>query len=222
VSGPRTLVLVRHGVTDWNREGRFQGHLDPPLSSAGREEGALVAARLADDPALRPTVLLSSTLARASQTADAIARACGVEVTADRRLMELGQGEWEGRTHAQLAVDDAERYRQWRAGERIPPGAEPVEAALRRVAAAVDELPRLGDGPACIVSHGGTLRLLAQTVLELDPERAWALDVDNASLSVCTRLDGGGWRVVRWNDTRHLLGRQPTHVDEAEGQPLAL
>ena len=63
------LVFVRHGVTDWNSEGRWQGRLDPPLSERGRREARMVADRLAADPDLRPARILSSTLARASETA---------------------------------------------------------------------------------------------------------------------------------------------------------
>jgi broad specificity phosphatase PhoE len=225
VTGQR-LVLVRHGVTEWNREGRFQGHLDPPLSASGRLEARLVADRLASDAAMRPTKIVTSTLGRARQTAEIIGRATGAPVTLDRRLIEVGQGEWEGRTHAELAVDDAERYTAWRSSleERQPPGGEPVEAVLERVEGLLDDI--IGtppEGPICLVSHGGTLRLLARRLLTLAAARAWGLDLDNASLSVCSAAGPTGrWRLERWNDTLHLLGRVATHVDEVEGQPLAL
>jgi broad specificity phosphatase PhoE len=222
------LLLVRHGVTDWNREGRFQGHLDPALADDGRAEADLLAARVASSELLRPQRVVSSPLARAVQTAEAIARALeprAPEVSGDPRWMEIGQGEWEGRTHRELAETDGQRYAAWRAraGERQPPGAEPIDDALRRVAAALDALLSTGPWPLTVVSHGGTLRLAARHLLDLEPLRAWALDVDNASLSVLVRDDDGGrWRVERWNDTGHLLGRASLHVDEAEGEPLAL
>ena len=88
------LVLVRHGITDWNHEGRFQGHLDPPLGEDGRREAALVAERLATDPALRPGRVISSTLGRGLETAGPIAASAGVEVVGDARLIEIGQGRW--------------------------------------------------------------------------------------------------------------------------------
>lgn len=216
------LVVVRHGVTDWNREGRFQGHLDPPLSDLGRREAALVAARIAADDLLRPVRIVSSPLARAAETAVAIGTAAGVPVEPDDRLMEIGQGEWEGRTHAELAVADARRYRAWReaAGVRQPPGGESIDSATARVRAVLDGLPSSG-GAICLVSHGGTMRILARLLFELADDRSWALDVDNASIGVATLVDGR-WRLDRWNDTRHLLGRELTHVDESEGRPLAL
>lgn len=219
----RRLVVVRHGVTDWNRQGRFQGHLDPPLSDAGRHEARLVGERIAADPRLCPSRIISSSLGRATETASAIADAVGVPLQPDRRLIEIGQGEWEGRTHAELEVSDADRYRAWRdaSGIRQPPGGEPIASATQRVRELLDELRAAEPGTTCLVSHGGTLRILARIVLDLADDRSWALDVDNASVGAFTEA-GGTWRLDRWNDTRHLLGVEPTHVDESEGRPLAL
>jgi probable phosphoglycerate mutase len=219
VSGLR-LVLVRHGITDWNREGRFQGHLDPPLSDAGRREAALVAARVAADPALRPARIVSSSLTRARETADAIGAACGVPVVPDARLIEIGQGEWEGRTHDEIARTDAARYEVWRTTDGLPPGGETIESALARLEDALAALDG-AQGTVALVTHGGTIRVLARLLLDLSPTRSWALDVDNASVSTIDREEGR-WRLARWNDTRHLLGIEPTHVQETEGRPLAL
>jgi broad specificity phosphatase PhoE len=225
----RRLLLVRHGVTTWNREGRFQGHLDPPLDTAGELEAQLLADRLvAEEP--DPIRIVTSPLQRAAATAAALAAALErggrrPKLTSDPRLMEIGQGEWEGRTHAELAVSDPVRYAAWRSGRGStePPGAEAIQMAMERVVAAVNELSRDEGGPVCLVSHGGILRLAGGHLLGLALRRAWALDVDNASLSRLTRVsDSEGWRIDAWNDTGHLLGRTPLHEDEAEGQPLAL
>ena len=220
----RRILLVRHGVTDWNREGRFQGHLDPPLANDGRLEAELLGARLRGDELLRPVRIVSSTLARARETAESIGAKVGVTVEPDARLIEIGQGEWEGRTHADLAVSDADRYAAWRrdAGIRQPPGGESIESATQRV---MDLLAALEDGagpwPVCVVSHGGTLRIMARVLMATSTTAPWSMDIDNASLSVCSALDDR-WRLDRWNDTLHLLGTTVTHVDEMEGRPLAL
>ncbi len=226
----RRLILVRHGITDWNREGRFQGHADPPLSEEGRSEATLLGQRLAADERYRPPRIIASSLARALETAQligAVLAAAGSPATVepDPRLMEVGQGAWEGRTHAELAVDDAERYAAWRThgGDDQPPGAEPIEAVLARARATLDGALPLPDAwPLCLVSHGGTLRLLARDLLGLSPRRAWALDLDNGSLSVLAAESEDGWALERWNDCRHLLGRVGTHGEESEGEPLAL
>ena len=219
----RRILLVRHGVTEWNREGRWQGQLDPPLSDSGRREAIRVARRVSGDPQLRPARIVSSTLARALETAHVIGTEIGVPVEGDPRLMEIGAGEWEGRTHAELETDDADRYLAWRATGGIgqPPGGEPTEAATRRVVELLGEMEAADGGTTMLVSHGGTLRIVARVLFDLGGERTRALDVDNASISVAARI-GGGWRLERWNDTLHLLGFEPTHVDELEGRPRAL
>jgi broad specificity phosphatase PhoE len=226
----QALILIRHGVTAWNREGRFQGHLDPPLEAEGRKQARLLAKRLAGHPEERPIRIVSSPLARAAHTASVIAAALGAgqeapNVAVDPRLMEIGQGDWEGRSHAQLAVEDAERYAAWlnSDGGRAPPAGEPSAAASKRVRAVLDDLLAADGWPLCIVSHGGTLRLAARQLLGLRPRVARTLDLDNASVSILIRsADEPSWRVKRWNDQSHLLGRSPLHVDEADGQPLAL
>jgi len=87
----------------------------------------------------------------------------------------------------------------------------------------VDDLASEAAPAVLVVSHGGILRLFARLLIAIDGRRAWAMDVDNASLSVLSRLrEADGWRIERWNDTGHLLGRTTQHVDEADGAPLAL
>jgi probable phosphoglycerate mutase len=220
------LVVVRHGVTDWNREGRWQGRLDPRLSDDGHREAQLVAARIVADDDLRPARIVSSTLSRASETAEAIGQGIGLPVEPDPRLMEIGAGEWEGHTHDELEEIDAERYRAWRSAETDvrPPGGEPLDDAIARIRELLAELGRgPGPWPIVLVSHGGIIRILANVLFELPGAWMWSLDVDNSSVSVASRDDpAGAWRLDRWNDTQHLLGVEPTHVDEAEGRPLAL
>jgi broad specificity phosphatase PhoE len=226
------LLLVRHGVTTWNREGRFQGHLDSPLDPAGELEAGALAERLVGEFG-REIALASSPLQRAVATAEIIRQALTadgrpVRMTLEPGLMELGQGEWEGRTHAELAETDAERYRVWAAtgGWHEPPGGEPAPAAATRAVAAVERLVTAADedGAAealCCVSHGGILRLIAGRLTGTPDDRAWGLDVDNASLSVLDRTPSG-WRIATWNDTSHLAPEMPAQDRRAEGSPRAL
>ena len=223
------LLLVRHGVTTWNREGRFQGHLDPPLDPIGIEQAGLLGARLATEEH-GPLRIVTSPLTRASATAELLAAALRrtrrkLDVETHAGLMEIGQGDWSGRTHTEIARDDAERYAAWRAGggQVTPPGGETLEAATDRIVAGLDELIADGDTTLCLVSHGGILRLAAGHLLGLPALAAWALDVDNASLSRLTRpAPQAQWRIEAWNDTAHLLGHARLHEDDGEGAPLAL
>ncbi|MGH2402450.1 MAG: histidine phosphatase family protein, partial [Candidatus Limnocylindria bacterium] len=169
--------------------------------------------------------ILSSTLGRAAETAEAIGVALGLAVEPEPRLMEIGAGEWEGRTHAELEATDAERYRAWRsqASDIRPPGGEALDDAVGRVRQLLAEVARgPGPWPTMLVSHGGILRALANLLFDLPGRWMWNLDVDNASVSTATRVGTGRWRLDRWNDTLHLFGVERTHVDEAEGRPLAL
>ena len=222
------LLLVRHGVTAWNREGRFQGHLDPSLDPIGVEQARLLGARLASEE-VGPFRIVTSPLTRAAATADLLAAALGgagiaVDRAAHDGLMEIGQGDWSGRTHAEIARDEPERYAAWRTGggQVTPPGGEALDEAERRIVAALDDLLRDDGATLCLVSHGGILRLAAGHLLDLAPVAAWALDVDNASLSRLTRPGGDPWRIEAWNDTAHLLGHTAVHEDEVDGAPLAL
>jgi glucosyl-3-phosphoglycerate phosphatase len=223
VSG-RRLVLVRHGITDWNREGRWQGQLDPPLSDTGRQEAGLVAERIARDDLLRPARIVASSLARARETAEVIGEVVGIRAEPEVRLMEIGAGEWEGRTHDELEATDGERYRTWRSSPEStrPPGGEPIDEATARVRTLLGELDAAVAWPILLVSHGGTLRIMARLLFGLGDDRGPDLDVDNASISAATRDGAAPWRLERWNDVLHLLGRTDVHVDEAEGRPLAL
>ena len=229
----RRLLLVRHGVTTWNREGRFQGHLDSPLDPLGEEEARALAGRIVREYS-GPLLVTSSPLERARATARILADALEgdgrpVEVQLEPGLMEIGQGAWEGLTHAELARDDAARYAAWAesGGLQQPPGAEAVPDAASRAEGAVRRL--LADQEAapgealCLVSHGGILRLLAGRLVGLPDTEAWQLDVDNASLSVLERVERDGpWRIKRWNDTAHLAEGRAADDRQREGEPPAL
>jgi probable phosphoglycerate mutase len=144
-----TILLARHGETDWNREGRFQGHADPPLNGLGRRQAGELATRLAATPF---DAVYSSDLARARETAEILAASHGVPVVVDPGLREVDVGSWSGLTRAEIA----ERF----------PGAdhhdgETREQHLARVLAAVERIARDHPGERIlIVSHGGSLRAL--------------------------------------------------------------
>src|SRR5205807_6477394 len=107
-----TLLLVRHGETDWNRDGRWQGHSDTRLNERGREQARELAGQIDG-----VDVIYSSDLARARETAEILAAELGIEVHVDQRLRERGFGAWEGLTSTEIEDRDAESHRRWRAGE---------------------------------------------------------------------------------------------------------
>jgi broad specificity phosphatase PhoE len=151
-----TLLLARHGETDWNREGRWQGWADPPLNATGRAQ----AHRLADElRAIAFDAVYSSDLRRAHETAAILAAPHGVPVVADVGLREIDIGSWSGLTRAEIA-------------ERFPDGRRPDgethEQHGARVREAVVRIARdhLGDR-ILLVAHGGTIRAIHDVISDV-------------------------------------------------------
>jgi probable phosphoglycerate mutase len=150
------LLLVRHGETDWNRDRRFQGHADPPLNENGRAQARELAGRLAGEAI---AAVHASPLRRAWETAEIVAGANGLELTADEGLREVDLGSWSGLTRADVEARFPEGYRRWLAyghgwddGESYAELGDRVTRALVRIAAHHDGRPVL------IVTHGGPIR----------------------------------------------------------------
>jgi broad specificity phosphatase PhoE len=150
------LVLVRHGETDWNVTGRFQGQADPPLNANGREQARALAEQLALS---RIDAIYSSDLQRAYDTARIVADRVGLTVIIDPRLREVSQGAWEGVVLADILA----RYpREWAMREQDPlhsrpPGGESVAEVAQRASAAADAIAIAHpNGRVVVVTHGLT------------------------------------------------------------------
>ena len=147
------LLLVRHGETDWNRECRFQGHADPPLNEAGREQARELADRLSGEDI---AAVYTSDLLRARETAEILAAALDAEVVALRELRDLVEHVGDHDHAAQRHPEGAERWHRdghgWDAGETYDQLGERIVAALREIASS-----HAGQR-VLIVGHGGTVR----------------------------------------------------------------
>jgi glucosyl-3-phosphoglycerate phosphatase len=191
------LLIWRHGRTEWNAAGRFQGQLDPPLDDEGRRQAALVAPLLAAGlPA--GTVVVSSDLTRAVETAGALTELLGVELRTDARLREHGLGCWEGLTRDEVAERYPEQFADWRAGRPVQGrGGEEAAHVAERALAALADLP---EAPAAVVvTHGGTAGRLMEALLGLDASHRRVLGpLGNCSWSELV-LQSGHWRLVRHN-----------------------
>ncbi len=199
------LLLVRHGETAWNAEGRFMGQLDIPLDETGRGQVLTVAMRLRDE---RPAAIYSSDLARARDTALAIQSALTshADLKTDPRLREMGFGDWEGLTYAEVRERDPQALAHWETdslhvsppnGETLLTFAERVEDAYYHICAVHREQTVI------IIAHGGSLQLLVARALGLPPEKFWQLHLSNASLSDL-RVHDTGVILHLFNDTSHL------------------
>jgi broad specificity phosphatase PhoE len=153
---PTTIVLVRHGETDWNRENRFQGHADVPLNDAGRAQARLLAHELEGESFV---AAYSSPLARALETATIVAEPHGLEVHASPALMEVDVGSWSGldRDHVQARFPEGyarwiEHGHGWDDGESYEELGDRVVEGLCEIAASHPHETVLA------VTHGGPIR----------------------------------------------------------------
>jgi broad specificity phosphatase PhoE len=199
VSQARRVVLLRHGRTEWNATGRFQGQLDSPLDLIGRAQAAAAAVAVAP---MQFDALVSSDLARALDTAEAVSAESGVAVDLDPRLREIDLGEWQGLTRAEAREQFPEEYARWQAGEdaRRGGGETYAEVGARSVACVYDWLDRLGPGSLMVaVTHGGTARATIGTLLEMAPDSWWRLaPLSNCRWSLLADM-GRGWRLEEHN-----------------------
>ncbi len=200
---PRRLVLVRHGQTAWNLEGRAQGHLDVSLDETGRAQAAAAAPYLA---ALAPAALWSSDLARARETASYVEAATGLTAATDRRLREFDVGERAGLTVAEFAEKFPEEYAVWSAGHITGgvPGAESVADVTARMVPALREiLGAVGPGEtAMVVAHGACIKVSLLSLMGLDEIADEVIRVmDNCGWATLTERADGRLRLTAYNET---------------------
>jgi probable phosphoglycerate mutase len=193
------LLLWRHGRTEWNATGRFQGQMDPPLDAEGRAQAARVAPLLVGSGLDRAdTVVVSSDLSRAEETARVLTDLLGVPLRLDPRLREHGLGSWEGLTRDEVASRFPDQYADWVAGHPVRGrGGEDSAEVTARALDALADLPAAGI--AVVVTHGGTAGRLLEALLGLGPQhRRLFAPLGNCAWSELTRR-GGRWRLVRHN-----------------------
>ena len=197
------LLLLRHGETAWNRERRYQGWTDTPLSAEGLVQ-AEAAPRELKEHAF--AAVFASPLRRACDTAAAIAAPHGLDVETDPTFKELGFGQWEGLTLDEARARDTALYDGWAKTPHLvsPPGGESLVQARERVLAGLERL-RAGhpDAVVCLVAHGIPVRILILEALVLGLERIWSLHSAPTGISELEFRDD--WTALhRMNTLVHL------------------
>lgn len=173
------LVLIRHGETDWNVEGRYQGQADPPLN----EKGLVQARQLTEQlQGAQIGVLYTSPLLRAKQTADIVARHLEIPLHVEPRLMEIHQGDWQTRLRAEIESRYPDLFRRWETEpwEVTPPEGEHLSQVQNRVHAAVEEI--LARHPAekvGLVAHRIPIALIKVRYQAMSPEIVRTLHLPN-------------------------------------------
>jgi probable phosphoglycerate mutase len=194
------IAFVRHGQTAVNREGRLQGRIDAPLSELGTRQADELGAALASAAVTR---VVSSPLQRAQSTAAAIARAHGLTVDVDERLIELDYGEWDGSTFRDIP---SVVWASWQQDVTFaPPGGEALTDVTARVADfCVDTL---GDDLVVAVSHVSPIKAAACLALGTDERASWRMHLDVASITrIGARPDGSPF-LASYNEAADLRSR---------------
>jgi probable phosphoglycerate mutase len=205
----RQLLLLRHGRTEYNASGRFQGQVDVPLDEVGRAQAARVAPLLA---AHRPVTIISSDSSRAVETARPVAALLGQDVLLDENLREIDIGGWSGLTLTEVEQAFPQEYTDWINGVREQLRRGGGETYGEVGARAFMSVWPLLDGPSdevvLAVTHGGTARSLIDLMLGIPVRSRHVLGgLPNAAWS---RLEEGrfGWRLAEHAVTADL-GIQP-------------
>ncbi len=211
------VLLIRHGETTWNRDGRWQGHSDVPLSPEGYEQAARLAEHLrieyAEPRAIR--TIYSSDLQRASETARTVGEALGIEIVSDPQWREIDVGRWSGLLRADIERLYADDWRRIAAGEDLPRGGgETFEGFSARIIRALNDLRSRHFGQTiAVVTHGGAVRAALLHVLGLPWSRLREVaSVGNTAINELL-WDGAAWFPGRRNLLHHLGSYRPSRAE---------
>jgi probable phosphoglycerate mutase len=197
------LVLVRHGETAWNRSRKIQGHIDIGLNPTGIAQARATANELAGMPI---AAIHASDLARAWQTAEAIAGPHRLAVIADPELRERHWGRFQGLRFEEIARDfpDAAASITARDPAFAPEGGESIETLEQRVRRALDRIGEKAAGQTIVVvTHGGVLDAAYRIATGLPLSAPRSFPLTNAAINVVERA-AGRWAVRTWGGVRHL------------------
>lgn len=203
-AAPTTTLLLRHGQTEMSTQRRFAGRGDIPLTSAGLEQAAAAAARLASRGGI--DVVVTSPLRRAWHTAEAVADAARAPLAVDPDLVETDFGEWEGLTFAEVLARWPDEMAAWQAdADAAPPGGESFAAVAKRVDGALDRLLAERKGQTVVVvSHVTPIKTLVCRALLAPPAAMFRMHLDVAALCEAAWFSDGPALVRSLNDTAHL------------------
>ena len=210
------IYLIRHGETESNKQKRYIGWSESPLSPLGRRQAEKAASYLAGEGL---EARFCSDLQRAKSTANVIGAGCGLKPAATNLLREISFGQWEGLTFDQIKSGWGDAISCWLDNPflRSAPDGETLAEVRARMSSFVKRMEEQKPGLKSIaaVSHGGSIRTLLHHVLQLDEGSFWDLKIENASVSLIRREDDC-YRVIYYNRVHHLSAGSPGHISEEE------
>lgn len=169
------FILIRHGETDWNVEGRYQGQLDIPINERGRKQSYELIPLLA---VRKPSMIYCSDLSRAWETAEILGSELGISITRDPRLREIHLGSWEGMLFQEIQAKYSELLLLRKLDPHIvsAPGGETLIQVQSRVLAAIDDIKKHHQNESvAIISHGLPLAILQALQQGRRIEEVWDL-----------------------------------------------
>jgi broad specificity phosphatase PhoE len=214
-----TILLARHGESDWNRTRRWQGFADRPLTDLGRRQAMELAARL-EETGL--DAVYSSDLQRASETAEIVARSKRLDVRTDPDLREVDVGSWSGLTRAEAEARYPEAYARWLRGNEGWDDGETYDQLGERVVRAIQRIANEHEGQrVLIVAHGGTIRAIHAAALGIDVHTYRRIQrvEPNATLSAVCVDDARLTELCRTEDLDEFLIRDQERRREAALRP---
>ena len=205
------LIAIRHGETEWNREGRKMGHMDSPLTRLGVWQAKAIAKRL---KSVEFSALYSSDLGRAVQTAQKIASQCRIEVVVEKGLRERNWGIFEGLTPEEMQAKypkEWSEYKSFGSMYNVPEGESPERILNRTTRVLTAIAMRHQNDQVVVVTHGAFLIPFFEFVLGIPPGDESRFKRYNASYSTFEYSTGnerlprcGKWSIETWNDISHL------------------
>lgn len=198
---PRRIIVLRHGQTDHNAKGIWQGQLDAALSQKGHAQALAAAAALVR---FSPARVVASDLQRAANTGADVARACGIPISLDPRWREIHAGQWQGLTNEEVRTRFPEDRARHDRGEDFQRGldGESIADVARRVRDALDDLVgAMGIGQTVVIAtHGVSGRAIVAELLGLPQDLAWQRLAGLSNCHWAEVVEGGnGWRLAAWN-----------------------
>lgn len=198
------ICLVRHGETAWNAERRLQGHTDIPLNDTGLAQASATANRLAAE---RFDAAYSSDLARARQTASAIAQRCGLTPAFDPALRERHYGSFQALTYDEARTRFPADYHRFETRDpdfRFPEGGESLHEFAERIRTTLETIAhRHAHGTVLIVTHGGVLDIVHRLATGKPLGAPRDFTIPNAALN-WIGWDGAEWSLLAWAQQAHL------------------
>jgi glucosyl-3-phosphoglycerate phosphatase len=194
------LVLWRHGQTEHNASGHWQGHLDSMLTELGRQQAAAAVPALL---AMEPALVVASDLRRATDTAKILTEHSGLPLRLEKRLRETDIGDWQGLTSAEVETRYPGGIKTWQNDPTwAPPGGEPRVEVAARASEVVAELDQEHDGTVLLCAHGGLITALTAQLLGM-PVPIWPQlgGLSNCHWTVLVRRPRGDgrWRLLSYN-----------------------